>query len=275
MIPSPRSLAVEFPRILPYFLPQHLPPTVRYHPFSCFGFTGSQFGISSALGLLECPCPTEEPVLLGVQSFATSESQIHIQPLHLGKRCRAWETAPSGRAEQASCFRQPPGSLRCDLWPAAVCDLWPASRPPRGQGTQIPTGLWKPPPPAALPASVLGAGTQGSQLETLLCCSAMAEGGGPSDGEADTPPTCLREQPASGCRNGFFRTPAICSDAQGKKSFHDSLKSYSVLPPLPPGLLSATRGVTLPQEVLSPVNLVPNNSQIGRVTVLGPPPVRS
>lgn len=156
MIPSPRSLAVEFPRILPYFLPQHLPPTVRYHPFSCFGFTGSQFGISSALGLLECPCPTEEPVLLGVQSFATSESQIHIQPLHLGKRCRAWETAPSGRAEQASCFRQPRGSLRCDLWPAAVCDLWPASRPPRGQGTQIPTGLWKPPPPRSPPSVCLG-----------------------------------------------------------------------------------------------------------------------
>lgn len=156
---------------------------------------------------------------------------------------------------------------------SVICGLHPG--PHGGRGLRFPQGCGSPHPPAALPASVLGAGTQGSQLETLLCCSAMAEGGGPSDGEADTPPTCLREQPASGCRNGFFRTPAICSDAQGKKSFHDSLKSYSVLPPLAPGLLSATRGVTLPQEVLSPVNLVPNNSQIGRVTVLGPPPVRS
>ena len=84
-------------------------------------------------------------------------------------------------------------------------------------------------------------------LGTSLCSGCHGRGRGPfrQRGRPPDTPTCLRAQPASSGRNGFFRTPAICSGAPGKKSFHDSLKSYSFLLCLSPGQLSTTREVTL------------------------------
>ena len=59
-------------------------------------------------------------------------------------------------------------------------------------------------------------------LGTSLCSGCHGRGRGPfrQRGRPPDTPTCLRAQPASSGRNGFFRTPAICSGAPGKKSFH-------------------------------------------------------
>lgn len=86
----------------------------------------------------------------------------------------------------------------------------------------------------------LGSQDAGLTVETPLYCCRHGGGRGPSRWRGRRPHPLSMGSARLGRQEWSFRTPAICSRAQGKKSFCDSLKSY--LPFLPSflGSLSAT-----------------------------------
>lgn len=183
--------------------------------------------IFSTLDQLDFPCNTDKPVLLRVQPAGYFKvPNQHATLFGLGKRCRACQTSRQQKAEQASRFRR---SVPRGLCPAAVCDLWAASRPLGAGDLDFPGAT------EAVPQRLSGElGREAHTGDSFVFLLPWRREGVLQIETQIPPPTCLRSSSQPRGRTGGFRTPAICSETQGKKSFHDSLKSYSFLPPLSP-----------------------------------------
>lgn len=193
-----------------------LPPAVIYNPCGCLGLVASQLMIFSTLGWLDFPHYTEEPASLSFHPACYFElPSEHAAPFSLGRRRRACMT-PLSPEEPAP-------------WPlACCCVICGLRRAPLGvRGLRFP---WS--HEGAPPMSVWGAGREAHTGDSFVLLLPWRRAGALETGRQMPPPTRLRCSSRPQGRTGVFRTPAICSEAPGKKSFHDSLKSYSLLPPL-------------------------------------------